>query len=301
MNVKRVIVNFFPAFVSRGVVQISAFIDSIIASVIGSGAVAVVVCAQTIYTLPVSLFGMAVTAVELPAMSSATGSREDIASALRLRLAGSLGRIAFFIVPSAAAFLVFGDIITAALYQTGRFDSTGVYFVWITLCGASFGLLASASARLLSSAFYAIQDTRTPFRFALYRVITAALLSYVFAVILPPLFGIEVLYGTAGLTFASGVAGWIEFYFLRRSLFSVIGEFNIEKNLMVKLWSAALTGILCGLCVRFALRAYTDFHPAINASLVLGVYGSIYILLLYIMGNNESRIIIGRIKTLLRL
>ncbi len=301
INVKRVIINFFPAFVSRGVVQISAFIDSIIASLIGSGAVAVVACAQTIYTLPVSLFGMAVAAAELPAMSSATGSRYEIAYALRMRLEKSLARIAFFIVPSAAAFIAFGDIITSALYQTGRFDSTGVYFVWITLCGASFGLLASTSARLISSAFYAIHDTRTPFRFALYRVITAALLSFIFAVMLPPLLGVEMLYGTAGLTFASGVAGWIEFYLLRRSLFSVIGEFHVEKKLMVKLWSAALAGILCGLCVRFVLRAYADFHPAINAFLILGVYGSIYILLLYKTGNNESRLVIGRIKSLLRL
>ena len=173
-SVKKVIINFFPAFVSRGVVQISAFIDSIIASLIGSGAVAVVACAQTIYTLPVSLFGMAVTASELPAMSSATGSSEEIAFALRLRLEKSMARIAFFIVPSAAAFFAFGDIITAALYMTGKFDSTGVLFVWLTLGGASVGLLASTSARLISSAFYALHDTITPFRFALIRVITAA-------------------------------------------------------------------------------------------------------------------------------
>lgn len=299
-SLKKVITNFFPAFVSRGVIQISAFIDSIIASLIGSGAVAVVACAQTIYTLPISLFGMAITAAELPAMSSATGSHDDIASALRIRLGKSLGRIAFFIVPSGAAFLAFGDIITAALYKTGRFDSTGVFFVWVTLGGASVGLLASTSARLVSSAFYALHDTRTPFRFALYRVITAAVLSFLFAVKLPPLLGVEILYGTAGLTLASGVSGWLEFYLLRRSLFSVIGEFHVEKMLMVKFWAAALAGILCGLCVRGILRTCTHFHPVIDAFLILGVYGSIYILLLFIMGNNESKAIIGRIRSMLR-
>ncbi|HPS58064.1 MAG TPA: murein biosynthesis integral membrane protein MurJ [Spirochaetota bacterium] len=300
-SVKKVITNFFPAFVSRGVVQISAFIDSIIASLIGSGAVAVVACAQTIYTLPVSLFGMAVTAAELPAMSSATGSREEIASTLRMRLEKSLVRIAFFIVPSAAAFFAFGDIITAALYMTGRFDSTGVFFVWLTLGGASVGLLASTFARLVSSAFYALHDTKTPFRFALIRVITAAGLSFVFSVKVPPLLGLDSVYGTAGLTLASGIAGWVEFYLLKRSLVSVIGEFHVEKMLMFKLWSAALAGIACGWGVKIILGFYTHFHPAINALLILGVFGSIYILLLFMMNNNESKAIIGRLKYLIGL
>ena len=298
-SVKKVIVNFIPAFVSRGVVQISAFIDSIIASLIGSGAVAVVACAQTIYTLPVSLFGMAVTAAELPAMSSATGSRDEIAYALRMRLEKSLARIAFFIVPSAVAFLAFGDIITAALYMTGRFDSTGVFFVWITLCGASVGLLASTFARLISSAFYALHDTRTPFRFALIRVLTAAGLSFLFAVKIPSLLGLEAVYGTAGLTLASGFAGWIEFYFLRRSLVSVIGEFHAEKMMMIKLWSAALTGAAAGWGVRLFLRSNMHFHPAIDAFFILGVFGSVYIILLYAMKNKESKAVIVRLISIL--
>lgn len=300
-NVKKVIINFFPAFVSRGVVQISAFIDSIIASLIGSGAVAVVACAQTIYTLPVSLFGMAVTAAELPAMSSATGSRDQIANTLRIRLEKSLARIAFFIVPSSAAFFAFGDIITAALYMTGRFDSSGVLFVWITLAGASIGLLASTFARLISSAFYAIHDTKTPFRFALIRVITAACLSFILAVKVPPILGLKGIYGTAGLTLASGIAGWIEFYLLRRSLLSKIGEFHVKKMLMVKLWSAAAAGVACGWGIRLVIRSYMHFHPAIDAFLILGVFGTVYIFLLFMMDNDESKAIISRLRSLVRL
>ena len=72
--------NFFPVFLSRGVVQISAYIDAWLGSFLGTGAVSALGYAQTLYTLPVSLFGMAVSAAELPAMSSALGTQDEIAS-----------------------------------------------------------------------------------------------------------------------------------------------------------------------------------------------------------------------------
>jgi putative peptidoglycan lipid II flippase len=89
--------NFIPAFVSRGVVQISAFIDAFIASWLPTGSVATLAYAQVLYTLPVSLFGMAVSAAELPIMSSAVGTDAEVAEYLRGRIVGGLGRIAFFI------------------------------------------------------------------------------------------------------------------------------------------------------------------------------------------------------------
>lgn len=300
-GVRMVVKNFFPAFVSRGVIQISAFIDSIIASLLGSGAVAVITCAQTIYTLPVSLFGMSVTAAELPAMSSAVGSREEIAETLKIRLENSLARIAFLIVPSAAAFLAFGDVITAALYLTGRFDDRGVFLVWLTLCGASVGLLASTFARLVSSAFYALHDTRTPFRFALARVIVAAALSLFFSLAVPARMGFDPVYGVAGLTLSSGIAGWLEFYLLKRSLTGIIGVFRIKKVCMAKLWSAAAAGIVAGWGVKLLLGMFSRMHPVFDALFVLGVFGLLYLFIAALLGVNESKRLLLRIRSIVRL
>src|SRR3984893_17193016 len=72
-NLRTVVRNFAPVFVSRGVVQISAFIDALLASLLPGGAVAALAYAQPLYTLPVSLFGMSVSAAELPAMSGTVG------------------------------------------------------------------------------------------------------------------------------------------------------------------------------------------------------------------------------------
>ncbi|MEG9438160.1 hypothetical protein JAO29_18585 [Edaphobacter sp. HDX4] len=64
-SVKTVIRNFFPVFFSRGVVQVSSFVDSTLASFLPTGAISAFTYAQTLNTLPVSLFGMAVSAAEL--------------------------------------------------------------------------------------------------------------------------------------------------------------------------------------------------------------------------------------------
>src|ERR671930_2630539 len=65
--------NFAPVFISRGVVQVSAYIDALLASLLPTGAVTGIANAQVLYTLPVSLFGMSVAAAELPTMSGEAG------------------------------------------------------------------------------------------------------------------------------------------------------------------------------------------------------------------------------------
>ena len=208
--------NFAPVLVSRGVVQISAYIDSLLASLLATGAVTALGNAQLLYTLPVSLFGMSVSAAELPAMSGAVGL--DATDLLRDRLNNGLRQIAFFVVPSAMAFLALGDVIAAALFQTGRFTHDDAVWVWRILAGSAVGLLASTLGRLYSSTYYALRDTRTPLRYAVIRVILTTVLGYLSAVVLPPRLGISSLWGTAGLTASAGVSGWLEFLLLRRTL-----------------------------------------------------------------------------------
>ena len=118
-HVQTVVRNFFPVFVSRGVVQISAYVDSLLASFLPTGAVSALAYAQTLNSLPVSLFGMAISAAELPAMSSALGTHEEIGTVLRQRLESGLKNISFFVVPSAVAFVVLGDVVVATIYRGG--------------------------------------------------------------------------------------------------------------------------------------------------------------------------------------
>lgn len=290
-QVRSVLRSFGPVFVGRGVVQISGWVDSILASLLGNGPVTALQNAQTIYMLPVSLFGMSVSAAELPAMSSATGTEGEIASALRARLNAGFRRIAFLVVPSAAAFIIFGDVIAGALYQTGRFTAEDSRFVWTILAGASVGLLAVTMGRLYSSGYYALRDTQTPLRYAVLRVLLTTGLGYLCAVPLPLALGLNPKWGTAGLTASAGVAGWIEFFLLRRGLNRRIGSTGLPLPHLVKLWGSAAAAAALGWGIRSLLP---QLHPIARASAILAPVGLTYLGLTYLLAIPEARAILNR-------
>jgi putative peptidoglycan lipid II flippase len=292
VHVRTVIRNFFPVFISRGVVQISAFVDVALASLLPVGAVAAITYAQSLYTLPVSLFGMSVSAAELPAMSSVIGTTDEIATELRKRLDAGLNRIAFFIVPSSVAMLALGDVMIAVLYQTGAFKADATAYVWGILAGSTIGLLASTFGRLYSSTYYALHDTRTPLRFAIIRVVLTTVLGYICAVPLPLAIGIDPKWGAAGLTASAGVAGWIEFALLRAILNRRIGRTGTSVSYMVRLWFSAIVGGGVGWLLKLAIG---QKHPLITAVVVLIPYGMVYFAIAFALGVSEARNLIGRI------
>ena len=297
-NVRTVLRNFFPVFMSRGVVQISAFVDAMLAGLISPQAVAALTYAQSLYTLPVSLFGMSVSAAELPAMSSALGSRDQIAEQLRRRLDEGLQRIAFFIVPSVMAMMAFGDVMTGALYQTGRFNRADSTYVWGILAGSTIGLLASTLGRLYASTYYALHDTRTPLRYAVIRVALTTGLGYLFAIPLPRLIGIEPKWGAAGLTASAGIAGWVEFTLLRRSLNRRIGRTGLSSGYIAKLWVSAFAGAILGWAIKLVIG---QRHPIIIAAFVLLPFGLSYFAVAAALGLREASAVVRRALKILRL
>jgi putative peptidoglycan lipid II flippase len=290
--VRRVLSSFVPVVISRGVVQLSAYIDQLLASYLGPAAVAGMGYAQTLYLLPISLFGMAISAAELPEMSRAVGTPEEISQALRARLEGALKRMAFFVVPSVVAFLVLGDVVIATLYQTGQFGREDTQFVWLILAGSTVGMLAATQGRLCSSAFYALGDTRTPLKFAVARVSLTASLGYAIALPLRNLYGWPPEWGAAGLTASAGIAGWLELILLKRALDRRIGRFSVGGTNVAKAWGAALTGAGAA----FALhRSLPIAQPVIAGALILGTYGLLYLMMAHALGLPEAGQVVRRV------
>jgi putative peptidoglycan lipid II flippase len=286
-NVREVVRNFIPVFISRGVVQISAFVDSTLAGLLGTGAASGIFNAQIIYMLPVSLFGMSISAAELPAMSSAVGSEAETAAYLRRRLDSGLHRIAFLIVPSAMAFLALGDVIAGTL----SFHRSDSQYVWRILGGSAIGLLASAMGRLYSSTYYALRDTRTPLRFALIRVALTTALGYIFALHLPRWIGIDPVWGVAGLTASAGIAGWVEFILLRRTLNRRIGVTGLQLSFTSRLWICAAAAAAAGWLVKAAIGLA---NPIPAGAAILAAYGVTYFAAAWLLRIEQCREIFRR-------
>jgi putative peptidoglycan lipid II flippase len=291
-HVMTVVRNFVPAVLGRGVAQIGGYVDILIASLLPTGAVAALTNAQMLYTLPVSLFGMSVTAAELPEMASDAASENVVAEKLGARLHAGLRRIAYFIVPSAVAFLAFGDVIAAALFETGEFSRKDSIYVWALLAGSAVGLLASTMARLYSSAFYALHDTRTPLRFATVRVLLGMGVGALLALYAPSSLGIAARWGAAGITIASGLAGWVEYTLLRSALRSRLGIRPGMTRFTLSLWAIGVLAALLAWGVKLLLPAA---HPWLMAGLVLGTFGVVYLATTAVAGIEEARALIGRI------
>jgi putative peptidoglycan lipid II flippase len=289
---KAVLNNFVPVVTGRGVVQISAYVDNLLASLLPTGAVAALNYAQILFLLPVSLFGMSVAAAELPGMSRATGTPEEVAKVLRGRLNVGLRQIAFFVIPSAAAFVFLGDVIAGAIFQSGHFTHADAIYVWGILAGSAVGMLAITMGRLYSSAFYALWDTRTPLKFAVIRVALTVAMGYYCAIHLPSRLGIDPRWGVAGLTASAGLAGWVEFSLLRYSLNHRIGKSGLNRKLVIQLWVMALAASAAGV----ALRHWMGGHgPKLVALAVLPVFGATYFGLAYMFGIPELNLLIARI------
>lgn len=310
-SVRQVLKSFGPVVIGRGVVQVSAYVDTAYASLISERALSALAYAQTLYLIPVSLFGMAVSAAELPEMSQATGSPEEVAAKLRARINNGLRRIAFFVIPSAAAFLFLGDVVGGALLQTGHFGADDTRYLWYLLMGATCGLLATTMGRLYSSAFYALKDTKTPLYFATARVALTAVLAYWSAVKLPGELGIPKELGGIGITATTGVAAWIEFLLLRWKLSRRIGKTGLTKKNLAALWGSASLAALTGIAIKAALVIKVGANlataemgaaflpmplmsPITTAACVLPVFGVIYFVLTTLLNIPESVKLTGR-------
>ncbi len=305
-GVRETLRNAGPALLGRGVVQVSGWIDLVLASFLATGAVAAIGYAQVLYVLPISLFGMSVAAAELPELSR---RRDDATGVLRERTVAGLRRMAFYVVPTFVGFVALGDVIVAALYQTGAFGRSDTLLVYLTLLGYTCGLLASTAARLLASAFFALRDTRTPARCAAVRVAVAAVLGAGLMIQFEPvdLFGRSAIgpgvlasfrlgdqpLGAVGLAFGAGIAAWIEWALLRRALQPRIGSIGLGADTWLRMSCAAGAGAAAGWAIRLALP---EMHPAAAAVFILGGFGLLYLGVARLLGLSEAQVMFSRLR-----
>jgi putative peptidoglycan lipid II flippase len=168
-GVRDVLRRFGPAVLGRGVVQLGAYLDLVLASLLVVGSVTVLDLAQILFLLPISLFAIAIAAAELPELSRTTDS-----AGLLDRLTTADRRVAFFMVGATVAFVVGGGTLAAAIYGWGNFDSTDTLLVWLVVATYSIGLVPTGAARLLQNGLFARGDTAGPAAIAVVRMLVAS-------------------------------------------------------------------------------------------------------------------------------
>lgn len=289
---RRVFRSFFPILIGRGIVQISAYVDSLLASLLPTGAVAALSYSQTLYLLPIGLFGMSVSAAELPAMSRVLGGAVEANDIIRERLAIGLRRISFFVIPSAVIFIALGDALIAGVYQTGEFTSDDSLLVWRVLAAASIGLLPATLARLYASTFYALSDANTPLKFSLLRVFLSIVFGAGGSIWLPAALGLPPTYGLFFLSGASALTAIVEFMLLRRALGVRLGTVKVDYGFLFTLFGCAALAAVLG---RFSLELVSGklAHAAIGTL----VFGLTYLGLCFLLHVPECRKLVASVTS----
>jgi len=147
--------------------------------------------------------------------------------------------------------------------------------VWGILAGSAVGLLAGTLGRLYSSTWYALHETRLPLKYAIIRVVLTIALGYLAALQLPGALGIPARWGAAGLTASAGIAGWLEFLLLRKSLDLRIGPTRLPPGYATRLWLPALMAAAAGWGVLLLLGGRAG--PIATAVAVLLPFGAVYL------------------------
>ena len=302
---REVLAAFGPTLAGRGVVQLSSYLDQLLASLLAAGAVAALFYAQTLYLLPVSLFGMSVAAAALPrlARSGGAGSEAELAAGT----ARALETAAFLNLPSFLAYLLLGLPLVEGIFQLfGRgFGAAESRLVYLVLAAYSVGLPASTSSRVLQAAFYARGDTRTPARIAALRVAMSLIVGLPamlwldrqrlddLAVFGAP--GSALRLGAVGLGLAATLAAWLELGALRRAARTRLPSLVWPSRAFLRFTLYAL-GAACPAALAALATAGWAGHPTVRAAVVFALFGTGYLALAAAFGEAPAKAWLARLR-----
>lgn len=214
-DVRRVAKLMIPTLFSSSVAQLNLLVGTIFASVLVTGSQTWLYLSDRLIEFPLGLFGVAIGTVILPHLSRryAATDAEGYSAALdwALRLALLAG------VPAGLGLLLLAEPLTSVVYQGGKFTAHDTRMAALSLSAMSLGVPAFMLSKVLSPAFYARQDTRTPMKAAIWTVFANVAMTIAFTL---PLWLNDVDGAHGGIALATGLAGifnaWLLWRYLRR-------------------------------------------------------------------------------------
>ena len=281
-GVRRVIRAWIPVVFGAGVYQISSLIDQQLASLLPTGAVAILGYAQLVALLPVSLFGVSVAAVALPELSRNVAGND--VEELRSRLALGLRRVAFFVLPSAAALAALPKEILGGLFQTGAFGATQTAIAAGVLAAYAIGIPAQATVKLFASGHYAFGDTRTPVRIAAVSVVVSAGSAYL----------LMQRFGPAGIALGAAIAAYLNAGLNLATLARRVG--SITGGVMQRWLAVAAGSVVPATIAGVAASRAVDGRVGLAAVLSLAAFGLVYGGCTVLLGHPDARGLLARVR-----
>lgn len=203
---RRLFKLMLPGVIGAGVMQINLFADLIIASFLEQGSISYLYYADRLNQLPLGIVGIAVGTALLPMLSRTIAAGKDEEAR---NLFNRAFEVCFLLaLPAAVALMVIPHALVSGLFEHGAFGAGDASVTAMVLMGYAVGLPAFVVARVLQVGYWANQDTSTPVKISIIMTITNIALSLILIQFI----------SVVGISLATGIAGWLQFFLLRRGL-----------------------------------------------------------------------------------
>jgi len=275
-GVKRIGLLMLPATLGLSVSQVNTFVDTICATLLREGSVTALYYANRLMQLPLALFGTAIATVALPMMSRsvAATNMEELKDTLSL----SLRMIMFTIIPASLGLIILGSPIISLLFERGRFTSQATQATSWALLFYSTGIVAYAGVKVVASAFYSMQDTRTPVRIASIAMVANIVLNLILMRILD----------VGGLAFATAIASFINLLILLYYLRKRIGRLG-GKKVLLSLAKILVASSAMGIACIYFSRLLGQINKLIQVAGTILICVIIYILVAHLLRCDEIK------------
>jgi len=288
-NVREVGRLMAPRLLGVAAVQLNFLINTSIASGMPEGSYTAIIVAFQVMTMPQVVIAQAIAIAALPTFSAqVAGGR---IAELRSSLAGTLRGVLLLSLPATVGLVLLRKPIVALLFQRGEFGADDTQLVAWAILWYGVGLLGHSLVEIISRAFYALHDTRTP----VIAGIGAMGLNVVLSLTLPGLFLQRGLMPHGGLALANSIATTLEMIVLLILMRNRLG--GIEANSLSKaLAQAALASGLMGAALWLWLRHFgqSPFWLQAGAGILLGT--TLYGLLVWLLKVPELKTLLQALK-----
>ena len=274
---KKIFILTLPATFGTAISEINMFVDTMLASLLKEGSVSFLYYANRLVLFPMGVIAVAMSTALLPALSLHTGMDEE--HKVVDTLSRSMRATMFLILPSTAGLIILREPIVEVLFQRGAFGHYSTVNTGFALAFYSVGLTAFAGAKLLTSAYYALGDTKTPVKIAVYAMLINVSLNLA---LMGPL-------EHGGLALATSVAAWFNFLTLGMLLRTRMGR--IDGRRLLKSFGASLAGsVVIASALYFALdRFFEKGLGAMELFTIIAGAAILYFVLAVLFGQSEAK------------
>jgi len=280
-NVRRVMKLMLPRMTGIAVNQFNLMIITIFASTLAAGSLAIFNFSTNLQSVPLSVFGLSFAIAVFPALSTfaARGEKEKFVKAF----SETFRQILFFVIPLSVFMLVLRAQIVRVVLGAGKFDWNDTIMTFQCLGILVLGLFAQSAVQLLARAFYALQDTKTPFYVA---IVTEAV--NILTVIL--LIGKFKVLGLAIAVSLSSLVQMVLLLFILRTRFDSLDDKNIIKS-VIKIAAASFAAGIGIQAVKILVASQVNLDTFLGVFAQLAISGlvgfGIFVAVCYIMKLEE--------------